>query len=273
MFRLRLYGKLKIWYIYITNSQLRFYTVIYIYIYIYTITSQIVQIKNPLHSKVIWNPSVLRRRATRRLLSFEGDGQKPKSWAWALTVAFPARGCGVSPSIQPQAVGRQVSTSCPSASCYSGTLLRALCGESEGEMERRKRRRKKWEGPLWGCRSPPLITVLTASLRLNNNRGSSPVASLYAYYVYRTEYYGGRATCVRRSQPAHVTNGMQRPFLVIQALQQLHKNESQPRNRSYYARKRVWLWQTYIGMDRDGLTRGIWCASIGKFCERNDGRC
>ncbi len=53
-------------------------------------------------------------------------------------------------------------------------------GESEGEEEER-------EGPPWGHPSPlilPLITILPVSLRLNNNRGSSLVASLCVLIMF-----------------------------------------------------------------------------------------
>lgn len=110
---------------------------------------------------------------------------KSQSLERAVTVAFPEH-ASISPSILPQAVGRQDSTSCPFISCYSGPLLCALCGGvrgSKGEEEER-------EGPPWGHPSPlilPLITFLTVSLRLNNNRGSSLAASLCVLIMFTGE--------------------------------------------------------------------------------------
>lgn len=101
-------------------------------------------------------------------------------------------------------------------------------GESEGAGRRWRGGRKG--GTTLGtpfASDPSLITVLTVSLRLNNNRGSSPVASLLcAYYVYWKDHYTDWTTCALSA--TRFTISRQRPFFVIQTLQRLHKNESRP---------------------------------------------
>lgn len=161
----------------------------------------------------------------------------PLLWRWwtaakvlstAVTVALPVQG-STSLSILPQAVGRQDSTSCPSTSCYSGPFCMPSAGESEGAGERRRGGREG--GTTSGTPFPydpsPYYHPDCKSETKQQQRLISCGFTLCAYYVYWKDHYTSWTTCTRCSQTLTLQLvSRQRPFLVIQTLHRLHKNES-----------------------------------------------
>lgn len=125
----------------------------------------------------------------------EAPTMSPLLWRWwtaakvlsiDVTVALPVQG-SFSLSILPQTRGQTRLNFLPLHFLLFRTILHALRGGSQREQGRDGEKKEEREGPPWGHPSPlilPLITVLTVSPRLNNNRGSSLVASLCVLIMF-----------------------------------------------------------------------------------------